>query len=57
MGVTILSSSLKDTFGDARALIAFLEQEMPPRLRGKVTTARELLDEVENELADQGHDL
>lgn len=57
MGLTILTTSLKDTFEDARALIAFLEQEMPPRLRGKVTTARELLDQVKNELADQGHDL
>lgn len=53
----ILTPGLKDTFEDVRALIAYLEQEMPPGLRGQITTARELLDDAENKLADQGHDL
>jgi hypothetical protein len=57
MGATTLTTSLKDTFDDVRALIAYLEQELPPGLRGQITTARELLDDAENKLADQGHDL
>lgn len=56
MGITVVTAAARHDFDDARALISRLEDDMPPRLRGKLQTARELLTEVENMLADQGHD-
>lgn len=51
---TAVTAGTRHDFEDARHLIRRLEDDMPPRLRGKLQTARELLTEVENELADNG---
>jgi hypothetical protein len=47
-GMTILSHQLADDFQDARNLIARLEEHMPPRLRGLLITARQLVTEAQD---------
>lgn len=54
MGITFYSHTLADQFQDARHLILALEDRMPEKLRGKLTTARELLGEVEDAMVVAG---
>lgn len=53
MGITIVSYKVDDAFEDARDLIERIEEKLAPRtFGGKLKTARQLLDEVKNELDD-----
>lgn len=55
MGLKFLSYQVADGLVDARNLIERIEDAMPPEhrgLRGKLKTARDLLTEVEDALAD-----
>lgn len=55
MAITILTSAVADDLQDARNLVSRIEDAMDPRfshLRGKLKTARELITDVENALAD-----
>lgn len=51
-GLTILSYKVTDDLQDARGLIERIREQMPPRLAAKLTTARDLVEEVEDALAD-----
>lgn len=53
MGITFITApDLADRFSRARQIIASIEEDVPPGMRGRVRIASDLLTSIEDGIAD-----